>query len=73
MEGVGRDIFRVPYSILPRGWAGDSLKQAGKLKLPLGFLGAVAIFVLIQALIDRRDPKLSDAPERHADDTVGFD
>jgi hypothetical protein len=32
----------------------------------------VAVFLMVQALIDRRDPKLSQAPERGDDDTLGF-
>jgi hypothetical protein len=54
------------------GWQGVSLKAATSLRVPIVFGAVVALFVLIQALIDRRDPKLSRAPERGEDDTVGF-
>ncbi|HET6965000.1 MAG TPA: hypothetical protein VFH58_09545 [Acidimicrobiales bacterium] len=69
---AGRELFRFGASVLPRTWAGDSLKESGKLKLPIALMAATALFMLVQALIDRRDPKVSDAPERPTDDSVGF-
>lgn len=69
---AGSELFRFGASVLPRTWAGDSLKESGKLKLPLALMAATALFMLVQALVDRRDPKVSDAPERPTDDTVGF-
>lgn len=69
---AGSELFRFGASVLPRTWAGDSLKESGKLKLPIALMAATALFMLVQALIDRRDPKVSDAPERPTDDSVGF-
>jgi hypothetical protein len=54
-------------------WHGPSLKAATGLAVPIAIGGAVAAFILVQALIDRRDPKLSAAPQRGRDDTVGFE
>jgi hypothetical protein len=54
------------------GWKGLSLKAATSLKVPIAFGAAVALFMLLQALVDRRDPKLSKAPERGDEDTLGF-
>lgn len=54
------------------GWSGISLKAATHLEIPIAFALLVALFVLGQALIDRRDPKLSRAPERGDDDTAEF-
>ena len=65
--------FTEPMVAADGGWHGLSLHAATNLKVPILFGLAVALFVLIQALIDRRDPKLSRAPERGDDDTVGFD
>jgi hypothetical protein len=62
-----------PMVVASGGWKGLSLKAATNLKIPIAFGVAVALFVLIQALIDRRDPKLSRAPERGDDDTVDFE
>jgi hypothetical protein len=64
--------FTEPMVLANGGWQGLSLHAATNLKVPILFGLAVALFVLIQALIDRRDPKLSRAPERGDDDTVGF-
>jgi hypothetical protein len=54
------------------GWAGVSLKAATRLKIPIAFALVVGVFLLIQALVDRRDPKLSQAPERGDDDSTEF-
>ena len=60
--------------VLARGaWQGLSLRAATDLKIPIGMLVGVALFLLVQALIDRRDPKVSAAPERGTDDTIGFE
>lgn len=49
-----------------------SLQAAVDLRIPMLFGAAVLLFVLLQALVDRRDPKVARAPERGDDDTVGF-
>ena len=49
-----------------------SLQTAGHLSIPIFFGVGVALFILLQALVDRRDPKVSRAPQRGDDDTVGF-
>jgi len=54
------------------GWQGISLRAATDLEVPILFGLFVALFVLVQALVDRRDPKLSRAPERGDEETVGF-
>lgn len=54
------------------GWQGISLQAAVDLRIPMLFGAAVLLFVLLQALVDRRDPKVARAPERGDDDTVGF-
>ncbi len=66
-------VFNEPMVLASGGWKGLSLKAATNLKVPILFGVVVALFILGQALIDRRDPKLSRAPERNADDTVGFE
>jgi hypothetical protein len=53
-------------------WPGLSLKTATRLSVPIFFAAAVGLFLLLQALVDRRDPKVSRAPERGNDETVGF-
>jgi hypothetical protein len=43
------------------------------LSLPMA-LGALLIgFVVLQWFLDRRDPKLVDAPARKDDDSIGFE
>jgi hypothetical protein len=53
-------------------WPGVSLKAATRLTVPILFAAAVALFLLLQAFVDRRDPKVSRAPERGDDESVGF-
>jgi hypothetical protein len=65
-------VFDEPMVIANGGWKGLSLRAATNLKVPILFAFVVALFVLGQALIDRRDPKMSRAPERNDEDTVGF-
>ena len=61
-----------PMILSSGGWQGVSLQAAVDLRVPILFGAAVLLFVLLQALVDRRDPKVSRAPERGDDDTVGF-
>jgi hypothetical protein len=65
-------VFNEPMVLANGGWKGVSLRAATNLKVPILFGVVVALFVLVQAMIDRRDPKMSRAPERNDDDTVGF-
>jgi hypothetical protein len=61
-----------PMIVAGGGWHGVSLRAATDLKVPIAFGAVVGLFVLLQALVDRWDPKISRAPERGDDDTVGF-
>jgi hypothetical protein len=54
-------------------WAGGPLQAPTILSLPLTLGGLVLAFVVIQWLVDRRDPKLVEAPVRKDDDSVGFE
>jgi hypothetical protein len=62
----------LPQAPITGGWKGLSFRAVTNLKVPILFGVVVALFVLGQALIDRRDPKMSRAPERNDEDTVGF-
>jgi hypothetical protein len=61
-----------PMIVAGGGWAGVSMKAATNLRVPIAFALVVALFILVQALIDRRDPKLSRAPERGDEDSARF-
>ena len=65
-------VLDEPVQLATAGWQGVSLQAASNLRIPILFGAAVLLFVLLQALVDRRDPKMSRAPERGDDDTVGF-
>ena len=65
--------FGEPMVAARGAWQGLSLRAATDLKIPIVMLVGVALFLLGQALIDRRDPKVSAAPERGTDDTIGFE
>jgi hypothetical protein len=73
LPDIGRRFFRVPGNLLHEGWEGASLNTATKLKFPIAFLAVAAVFFLIQGLVDRRDPKLSAAPEHQDEDSVEFE
>ncbi len=73
LPNIGRRLWKMPGDLLNGGWAGQSVKAADKLKFPIGFLAVAAGFLLFQAFIDRRDPKLHDAPEHQGEDSVEFE
>ena len=54
-------------------WVGGSLAAATTLSVPIALGVAVLVFVIVQWLIDRRDPKFIEAPARKDDDSVGFE
>jgi hypothetical protein len=49
-----------------------TLEAATRLSIPILFGVLVALFVLAQGFVGRKDPKVARAPERGEDDTVGF-
>ncbi|HWG72449.1 MAG TPA: hypothetical protein VG184_00165 [Acidimicrobiales bacterium] len=53
-------------------WPGASLRAATHLTVPILFGAVVLLFIIAQALVDRRDPKLARAPTRGDDESVGF-
>ncbi|MGH9114957.1 MAG: hypothetical protein ACRDWW_03920, partial [Acidimicrobiales bacterium] len=69
---VAPGIFDEPVVLAAGRWRGVSLQAATHLSVPIAFGAGVGLFILLQALVDRRDPKVSRAPERGRDDTVGF-
>jgi hypothetical protein len=54
-------------------WGGSQLQASTVLSVPLTLALFALAFVVVQWLIDRRDPKLLDAPGRDDDDSVGFE
>jgi hypothetical protein len=65
-------IYNEPMVLAAGPWQGVSMQAATRLSIPILFGAAVALFILLQALVDRRDPKVSRAPERGDDDAVKF-
>ena len=55
------------------GWSGGPLQAGTILSVPLGLAVLVVAFMVVQWLVDRRDPKLVDAPAHKDEDTVGFE
>ncbi|HTW09468.1 MAG TPA: hypothetical protein VME46_18320 [Acidimicrobiales bacterium] len=54
-------------------WAAGPLRAAASHTVPLAFSSAALGFVVLQWLVDRRDPKFVDAPTRKNDDSIGFE
>lgn len=69
---VAPDKFPEPMVQSGGSWKGPSLRTAGGLTIPIAVGLAVGMFLIGQALVDRRDPKMARAPERSRNDTVGF-
>jgi hypothetical protein len=62
-----------PMILSAGGWQGVSLRAATQLRVPIAFGFLVALFVIIQSLVDRRDPKVAAAPRRMHDESIGFE
>jgi hypothetical protein len=54
-------------------WDGGSLQAATQLSVPIALGGLVIVFMIVQWLIDRRDPKFVEAPARKDDGSIGFE
>ena len=60
--------------IAPGGlWSGGAVRAARILSLPLALSGIVFALIVLQWFLDRRDPKLVDAPVRKDEDSLGFE
>jgi hypothetical protein len=77
-HATGTSLFGLPAQLLqippglPRLFGGSELPTAAANGLSWGALAAVLVFLGVQALVDRRDPKLLRAPQRSDDDSVAF-
>jgi len=54
-------------------WEGGSLNASQGQRVPFTLGALILIFVVVQWLIDRRDPKFVEAPARKDDDSIGFE
>jgi hypothetical protein len=54
-------------------WDGGSLNASTGQRVPFTLGALILIFVVVQWLIDRRDPKFVEAPARKDDDSMGFE
>ena len=54
-------------------WDGGSLNASPGQRVPFTLGALILIFVVVQWLIDRRDPKFVEAPARKDDDSIGFE
>jgi hypothetical protein len=54
-------------------WNGGSLDASTSQRVPFALGGLILIFVFVQWLIDRRDPKFVEAPARKHEDSIGFE
>jgi hypothetical protein len=70
--GLLPTILNAPLNLAAGEFKDLSLSASTDFKVPMLFGAAIGLFVLLQFLVDRRDPKLSSAPERGDDDSVGF-
>jgi hypothetical protein len=63
-----------PAVIAPGGlWSGGPLQAATILSVPTALGGLVIAFIVLQWLVDRRDPTLVEAPVRKDNDSIGFE
>jgi hypothetical protein len=68
----GAGFYRRELGLLNGAVPGTSVRVAGKLRLPIALMVGGALFMLIQSLVDRRDPKVTHAPEHPQDDSLDF-
>ena len=68
----GSSFYRRELGLLNGSFSGSSFEAARKMKLPIALLIGGALFMLIQGLVDRRDPKVSLAPEHAQEDSLDF-
>ena len=54
-------------------WDGSTLNASTGQRVPFTLGALILIFVVVQWLIDRRDPKFVEAPARKDDDSIGFE
>lgn len=54
-------------------WSAGGLGATTVLTVPVALGGLVAAFMVVQWLIDRRDPRLTEAPARMEENSVGFE
>ncbi len=54
-------------------WDGGSLNASPGQRVPFTLGALILIFMVVQWLIDRRDPKFVEAPARKDDDSIGFE
>jgi hypothetical protein len=54
-------------------WDGGSMDASTSQRVPFALGGLILIFVFVQWLIDRRDPKLVEAPASRHEDSIGFE
>ncbi len=54
-------------------WDGSSLNAPTGQRVPFTLGTLILVFVVVQWLIDRRDPKFVEAPARKDDDSIGFE
>jgi hypothetical protein len=54
-------------------WDGSSLSASTSQRVPFALGALILIFVFVQWLIDRRDPKFVEAPVRRHEDSIGFE
>ncbi|HUC15983.1 MAG TPA: hypothetical protein VMS00_16160 [Acidimicrobiales bacterium] len=54
-------------------WDGGSLNASTGQRVPFTLGALILVFVVVQWLVDRRDPKFVEAPARKDDDSMGFE
>jgi hypothetical protein len=68
----GVDFYRRELGLLNGSFSSTTFQVARKLKLPIALLVGATLFLLIQSLVDRRDPKVAHAPQHAQDDSLDF-
>jgi hypothetical protein len=54
-------------------WSAGGIGATTVLTVPISLGGLVAVFMVVQWLIDRRDPRLAEAPAHMEENSVGFE
>ncbi len=70
---AGERLVAGPAVAPTAGVTGGPLQTSTLLSAPLALGGLIVLYMVVQRLLGRRDPKIVDAPVSRDDDSVGFE
>jgi hypothetical protein len=69
---AGAGAGAAPDPAAPPQYGGNAVRAARTLGFPMGIAALVVLFLVVQARVDSRDPRLVAAPVDDGDGALGF-